>query len=156
GERVSNLDELTFGLCGEYVVKTEQGNEFPAQLVFRTTAVDDKGRLKVDDHLRVEGQEDIYAIGDICGTEDPNLAYVAREQANLVYANLAAATASDQTTKPWAQNALPMKIALAVGSQRAIGLTASGDLAPEPHIIGFKSRDLMSGMIWESMGLKSP
>lgn len=81
-----------------------------------STAVDDKGRLKVDDHLRVEGQEDIYAIGDICGTEDPNLAYVAREQANLVYANLAAATASDQTTKPWAQSTYnheyPLKVEL--------------------------------------------
>jgi NADH dehydrogenase FAD-containing subunit len=113
---VSNFDELEFGVWAEErVVKTDKGNEFPCQIVLRATGVtlnsdlysstlpvDDQGRLKVDNHFRVEGHENVYAIGDICGTTDPNLAYVAREQANLLYANLAASVAGTET-KAWEQ-----------------------------------------------------
>lgn len=52
-------------------------------------------------------------------------------------------------------DALPMKIVLAVGSKRAIGLMANGDLAEE-NMVGFKSRDLMCAMTWEEMGQKAP
>lgn len=69
----------------------------------RDTAVDDRGRLKVDDRLRVEGHENIYALGDIAGTDDPNLAYVAKEQAKFLYTNMTGSAAGNEPTA-WEQS----------------------------------------------------
>ena len=53
-------------------------------------------------------------------------------------------------------DALPMKILLAVGSKRAIGLASTGDLVPEEAIVSAKSQDLMCGRMWSEMGQTPP
>ena len=58
------------------------------------------GALKVDECLRVEGQEDIYAIGDCCNTKDIKLAYAAGLQAKHVVSNIKSNLAG-KNQKPW-------------------------------------------------------
>ena len=65
--------------------------------------MDDRGRLKVDEFLCVEGHENVYAIGDICATVDARLAYVAQEQAKLLAQNLAK-KANDKPMKAWVES----------------------------------------------------
>ncbi len=46
-------------------------------------------RLRVNNFLQVEGQTDVYAIGDCCNADaDLNMAYNAGLHANLVAANI--------------------------------------------------------------------
>ncbi len=62
--------------------------------------MEDSGRLKVDEFLRIEGQENIFAIGDCCNSKDVKLGYTAGEQAKLVAANIKAILTGKQE-KPW-------------------------------------------------------
>ena len=48
----------------------------------------------------MEGHDNVYAIGDICDTPDPRLAYVAGEQAKLLAQNLAK-NANSKAMKAW-------------------------------------------------------
>ena len=58
------------------------------------------GAIKVDEYLRVEGEEDIYAIGDCCNSPNIKLAYAAAEQAKLLVSNIQARL-SGKKQKPW-------------------------------------------------------
>ncbi len=42
-----------------------------------------EGRIRVDEHLRVQGFENVYAIGDITDTAEEKLAYLAGEHAKV-------------------------------------------------------------------------
>jgi NADH:quinone reductase (non-electrogenic) len=59
--------------------------------------LDEKGRVRVDDHLRVEGQEGVWAIGDCAAVPDPSgglappTAQHGIRQARVVAANVAGA-----------------------------------------------------------------
>ena len=48
------------------------------------------GQLKVDEYLRVEGHQDIYAVGDCCNSKDIKLAFTAGMQGGLVASNIKA------------------------------------------------------------------
>ena len=62
------------------------------------------GQLKVDEFLRVEGYDDIYAIGDCCNTKDVKLAYTAGEHARYLVRNLLSKAAGKPET-PWKEGA---------------------------------------------------
>ena len=48
------------------------------------------GQLKVDEYLRVEGYQDIYAVGDCCNSKDIKLGFTAGMQGALVASNIKA------------------------------------------------------------------
>ena len=58
------------------------------------------GQLKVDEYLRVEGQRDVYAIGDCCNSRDIKLGFKAGMQGGLVAANIKKQLAGKKE-KPW-------------------------------------------------------
>ena len=58
------------------------------------------GQLQVDEYLRVEGQRDVYAIGDCCNSRDIKLGFTAGIQAGLVAANIKKQLAGKKE-KPW-------------------------------------------------------
>ena len=58
------------------------------------------GALKVDQFLKVEGQEDVYAIGDCCNSKDIKLGFTAGEQGKHVASNIKSRM-SGKTEKPW-------------------------------------------------------
>lgn len=169
-ENVANLDELEFGKAGDYTITTEKGSSVQTNLIIKCTglavnsegyatslgaAVDERGRLKVGEYLQVEGLEDVYALGDICGTTDPRLAYVAGEQAKLLAQNLAK-KANNKAMKPWVPNSLPFAIALAMGPKHAVGQLTNGWMVPEFLLIGLKAKDLMVNRFWKDFNQKVP
>ncbi len=64
--------------------------------------MEENGQLRVDQFLRVDGCEDIYAIGDCCNTKDFKLAYAAGEQAKRVVSNLVQ-RANGKAEQPWVE-----------------------------------------------------
>lgn len=46
------------------------------------------GALKVNEHLQLEGYENIYAIGDCAHLEEPKMAYHAGLHANIAVTNI--------------------------------------------------------------------
>jgi len=80
------------------IIKTEKGREVPADITyfcsgltlnnhalgrFRVPELMEKGRLKVDDKLRVVGFKNVWAIGDISNRE-ADMGYLAHKQAEYV------------------------------------------------------------------------
>ena len=68
--------------------------------LFTGQVMEDSGLLKVDEFLRVEGQENIFAIGDCCNIREMKLAYTAGEHGKLVAANIKAILTGNKE-KPW-------------------------------------------------------
>eukprot|EP00775_Hariotina_reticulata_P002211 gene2211-2526_t len=51
-------------------------------------AVDEYGRIKVDQHLRVVGHPKLFAVGDVTDVKEEKLAFLAAKQGELVAASL--------------------------------------------------------------------
>ena len=56
--------------------------------ILTESSVDDHGCLKVNEFLQVEGQEDVFAMGDCVNTDEPKVAYLGEVQAATVFHNL--------------------------------------------------------------------
>ena len=50
--------------------------------------MEERGALKVNEFLQVEGQEDIFAIGDCNNVKENKVVLNAQQQADYVYKNL--------------------------------------------------------------------
>lgn len=50
--------------------------------------MDEKGQLKVNEYLQVEGHEDIFAIGDCTNLKEAKLAYLAQQHARVILESL--------------------------------------------------------------------
>ena len=59
----------------------------------------ERGTLRVDDFLQVEGQTDIYALGDCTDVPETKLAYHAQEQAKVLLSTINAVTNGGAPTK---------------------------------------------------------
>lgn len=102
GSPLRGLPDVEPATAGAVTVTTEAGEELAADIWFRCFGVvpatgylrgalaearDDAGYLRVDDQLRVHGQERVFAIGDISDAER-NMAGMAGMQADFLSANL--------------------------------------------------------------------
>lgn len=104
GERVSNLEELSFGICKKQTVNTSKGNNIESDLVLKATGLrpntsmtrklfdpskfDENNRLKVNDYLQIEDLDGVYAIGDCCDKTAGAGAAMAGDHGKLVASNL--------------------------------------------------------------------
>eukprot|EP01126_Amoeba_proteus_P007618 TRINITY_DN12734_c0_g1_i2.p1 TRINITY_DN12734_c0_g1~~TRINITY_DN12734_c0_g1_i2.p1 ORF type:complete len:318 (+),score=86.59 TRINITY_DN12734_c0_g1_i2:40-954(+) len=62
--------------CGGYIPNTEWLAES-----FLSNVLDNRGQIKVDATLQVEGTRNVWAVGDVATTGDAKTAYAAQEQA---------------------------------------------------------------------------
>ncbi|KAJ7324243.1 hypothetical protein JRQ81_017263 [Phrynocephalus forsythii] len=104
GERVANLDMLTLHQFKEnMVVRTDKGTEIATDMVILCTGIKvnsaayssafsnklaSNGALKVNEHLQVEGYDNIYAIGDCADVREPKMAYHAGLHAGVAVNNI--------------------------------------------------------------------
>jgi len=117
--------------------------------------VNTSGQLKVNEFLEVEGQEDIYAIGD-CNSRSPTLAYAASEQAKLTVKNIYCKH-TGESMSPWKDDAsLPVKVVMSIGPNEGLGEFTDGRLFPEALAKTMKSNDLMVADYWKRAGLPEP
>jgi len=148
-------------------VRTESGKEVGADLVFRCTGttaarshlgffeslgcLDQAGRIRVNEHLQVQGFSNIFAIGDCCNTPEQKLASHAMKHAAAVAANIAAL--GKGAAKPPKKYA-PQKgvgVVIPIGTKDGIA-EMQGMGLPTFLIVLLMSKDLMAARIWKELG----
>jgi NADH dehydrogenase FAD-containing subunit len=100
---------------------------------------DERGYLRVDKHLRVAGETNIFAIGDL-GSADRDMAAVASRQAELTAANLRSLITGSGELAAWEQ--FPPLIAIPLGPEGGSGFLGDGVVDPAT-IAQVKGRDML-------------
>ena len=95
-------------------------------------ARDGNGYIRVDEYLRVAGQEHVYAIGDISDA-DRNMAGMAGFQAELLAANLRARITGEGEQTAYA--AWPAIIAVPLGPEGGAGVLPGHDGIAGPDVV---------------------
>ncbi|KAJ4754943.1 FAD/NAD(P)-binding oxidoreductase family protein [Rhynchospora pubera] len=115
-------------------------------------SLDEHGRVKVDDKLRVRGQDKIFAIGDINDVKELKQGYLAQEHATLVAKNIKSLMkgGKESSLAPYKPGSAMAIVSL--GRKSAVAqfpfMTASGRF---PGMI--KSKDLFIGRTRKLMGV---
>jgi apoptosis-inducing factor 2 len=100
---------------------------------------DERGYLRVDEHLRVAGETSIFAIGDL-GDADRDMAGVATRQAELTAANIRALITGNGELAAWER--FPPLIAIPLGPEGGSGFLGDG-VADPATIAQVKGRDML-------------
>ncbi|KMZ56998.1 putative Apoptosis-inducing factor [Zostera marina] len=115
--------------------------------------VNQQGQLMVDEHLKVKGHSNIFAIGDITDVNEMKQGYIAQEHAALVAKNLQILVKGGQESKLGSYKPAGAMAIVTLGRKNAVAqfpfATVSGCI---PRMI--KSKDLFVGMTRKKMGLK--
>lgn len=164
-EQTIDLDSISEN-CSEYT--TSAGTKVTADCHFVTIgkplstnwlrdtilkdSLDEHGRLKVDDKLRIKGYENIFAIGDITDVKEMKQGYIAQAHATLVVKNIKLLMKGEKelslsSYKPGSAMAI-----VSLGRKSAVAqfpfMTISGRF---PGMI--KSKDLFLGRTRKVMGV---
>jgi len=170
GEKVKDVQDIPESEACTIV--TDKGTSIRADIVIKCTGLEinstaykdvlanvvvQNGALKVDKHFRVEGIDNIYAIGDCCNIGDPWMAYHAIEHAKFVFDNIKR-NSKGSTLKEYKNPSRDKggMIVVALGPHHAVGQMANGFSLPEFVIKKLKSADLMVGRFWGQMKQKPP
>ena len=116
-------------------IATEDGGELEADIWFRAFGVrprssyldggslDDRGYVRVDEHLRVAGETSVFAVGDVSDA-DRDMAGIASRQAALVAANIRALITAEGELGSYAR--FPPMIAIPLGPEGGAGFIGDG------------------------------
>ncbi|KAK1791110.1 hypothetical protein P4O66_002143 [Electrophorus voltai] len=97
GQKVSNLNELEFNVTQKgMVIKTNKKEQITIDLAICCTgnkinsggSMAENGALKVNEHMQVEGLDNIYAVGDCSNISEPKMAYHAGLHAKVAATNI--------------------------------------------------------------------
>ncbi|KAL6511061.1 hypothetical protein OROGR_022185 [Orobanche gracilis] len=147
---------------------TSSGESFKADCVFVCTgkpigsawltctvlkdSIDDFGRLKVDENMRVKGYKNVFAIGDITDVKEIKQGYLAQKHALIAAKNLKLLTTGRKETKMAIYKPHSPKVIVSLGRQDAVAqfpLTTLIGLVPGL----IKSKDLYVGKTRKQLGL---
>jgi NADH dehydrogenase FAD-containing subunit len=147
GSPLRGLPDLEPATAGNVSVTTDEGEELAADIWFRCFGVvpatgylrgalaearDEAGYLRVDDQLRVVGQERVFAIGDISDAER-NMAGLAGFQADFLAANLTALITGEGALGHYQIN--PPMIAVPLGPEGGAGQFPGFDGVVPPEVV---------------------
>ncbi|NXJ85470.1 AIFM2 factor, partial [Trogon melanurus] len=167
-ERVSNVENLTPNrFQKDMVVTTEKGTEVVVDMVVLCTGIKinssayaaafgDKmasdGALRVNEHLQLEGYENIYAIGDCADLKEPKMAYHAGLHANIAVTNIINSL-THKPLKTYAPGSLTFL--LSMGRNDGVG-QVNGYYVGRLLVTIAKSRHLFVSKSWKTMGQTMP
>ena len=100
---------------------------------------DERGYLRVDEHLRVLGETNVFAIGDVSDA-DRDMAGIATQQAGVVAANIGALIAGETELTSW--ETFPPLIAIPLGPNGGAGFVGDG-IADAATIAELKGRHML-------------
>jgi NADH dehydrogenase FAD-containing subunit len=154
GAALGELPSVPPATLGAIVVATADGDDLAADIWFRAFGVrahseyltrgaladrrDDRGYVRVDEHLRVVGETQIFALGDLADA-DRDMAGIAGRQAAVVAANLR--TLITGTGELTSYQKLPPMIAIPLGPEGGAGLLGNG-IADAATIADLKGRHM--------------
>ncbi|CAA3010828.1 apoptosis-inducing factor homolog B [Olea europaea subsp. europaea] len=119
---------------------------------FLNNSIDDFGRLKVDENLRVKGYKNIFAIGDITDVKEIKQGYLAQKHALIAAKNLKLLMARGKESKMAGHKPRSIKVFVSLGRHDAVAqfpLTTISGLVPGL----IKSKDLFVGKVRKQLGL---
>jgi apoptosis-inducing factor 2 len=99
---------------------------------------DERGYVRVDEHLRVVGEPQTFAIGDV-NDADRDMAGIASRQAAVVAGNIRALITGDGKLTSW--EPFPPMIAIPLGPEGGAGFLGDG-VAGAATIADLKGRDM--------------
>ncbi|XP_072180715.1 ferroptosis suppressor protein 1-like [Diadema setosum] len=167
GEKVTNLEEMPKDASSPATVKTDQGKELQADVVFvcigmkvnsqaytssLAGSMDERGALKVNSYLQVEGHENIFAVGDCCNADMQKMALRAGEQAKAAAKNIILHAGGSQM-KPYK----PPTVLFLVSVGRNKGQLQMGPVTTGVgFIVSMKIKDLFTSRTWKEWGMEVP
>jgi NADH dehydrogenase FAD-containing subunit len=138
-------------------IAVEDGTELVADVWFRAFGVrphseyldggslagrrDEAGYVRVDDELRVVGESNVFAVGDVSDA-DRDMAGIASRQAALVAANIRVLITGEGELAEW--ETMPPMIAIPLGPDGGAGFLGDG-VAGAATISELKGRDMFIG-----------
>jgi len=112
------------------------------------------GRLRVDDHLRVDGHPAVFAVGDVTDYL-PGMAGFAGRQAEVIAATIRALVTGEEQPAPYEQ--MPPAIAVPIGPHGGAGQFPGQDGVVGPEVISeIKGRTMMVDRFRQTFGLDAP
>ncbi len=155
GAALSELPTAPPATLAPIAIATEDGGELVADIWFRAFGVrphsdyleggslderrDEGGYVRVDEHLRVVGEDRVFALGDLADA-DRDMAGVATAQAEVVAANVRALIAGTGELTSWAT--YPPMIAIPLGPEGGSGFIGDG-VADSATIAELKGRHML-------------
>uniref|UniRef100_A0A8D2IXD0 Ferroptosis suppressor protein 1 n=1 Tax=Varanus komodoensis TaxID=61221 RepID=A0A8D2IXD0_VARKO len=163
GQKVANLHSLTLHqFKANMTVETDKGTEIVTDMVILCTGINvnssayssafsDKlasnGALKVNEHLQIEGYDNIYAIGDCADVKEPKMAYHAGLHADVAATNIV----NSLTNKPLKiYRPGSLTFLLSMGRNDGVG-QISGYYVGHLLVTLVKSKDLFVSKSWRKM-----
>ncbi|NXY87446.1 AIFM2 factor, partial [Alcedo cyanopectus] len=110
------------------------------------------GALKVNQHLQLEGYENIYAIGDCADLKEPKMAYHAGLHANVAVTNIIHSL-THKPLKTYEPGSLTFL--LSMGRNDGVG-QVNGYYVGRLVVTVAKSRGLFVSKSWKTMGQTMP
>jgi NADH dehydrogenase FAD-containing subunit len=154
GQALSELPDSAPATRAAIRISTADGAEIVADIWFRAFgvrphsdflaqgslagALDERGYVRVDDHLRVVGETNVFAVGDLSDA-DRDMAGVASRQAAVVAANIRTLITGEGTLGAYEK--IPALIAIPLGPEGGAGSLGDG-LADAATISELKGREL--------------
>ena len=155
GAALSELPSADPATLAPIEVSTQDGAKLVADIWFRAFGVrphsqylgggsladrrDDRGYLRVDEHLRVVGADRVFAIGDLADA-DRDMAGIATQQAGVAAANVRALIEGSGELTSWTP--FPPLIAVPLGPKGGAGFVGDG-LADSATIAELKGRHML-------------
>jgi NADH dehydrogenase FAD-containing subunit len=155
------------GEPGTFTVTTQAGDEVTADIWFRCYGVvpasdylagglaaarRPDGFVEVTPELRVAGQDQIFALGDVSAADENKGAGAAGRQAPVVAGNIRALITGEGELAQYQPP--PASIIVPIGPDGGAGqLAGSEDLMPAETVAQLKGRDMMVGRFAELLGL---
>jgi apoptosis-inducing factor 2 len=154
GAALSELPTAPPATLAPIAIATADGDELGADIWFRAFGVrphsdyleggslhhgrNESGYVLVDEHLRVLGEDQVFAIGDLADA-DRDTAAIATKQAETVAANIRSLITGTDELISWEQ--FPPLIAIPLGPEGGAGLLGDG-VADSAQIAELKGRDM--------------
>ena len=157
GHALRELPATPPATLGPIRIAIEDGPELVADIWFRAFGVrphseyldggslsdhrDERGYLRVDEHLRVVGQTHVFALGDLSDA-DRDMAGIATKQAGVVADNIRALITGDGELSSY--ETFPPLIAIPLGPEGGAGFIGDG-VADAATIAELKGRHMLIG-----------
>jgi NADH dehydrogenase FAD-containing subunit len=155
GAALSELPSAPPATLAPFAITTGDGDELAADIWFRAFGVtphseyleggslddrrDERGYVRVDKQLRVVGETNVFALGDVSDA-DRDMAGVATAQAGVVASNVRALITGTEELTSWEE--FPPLIAIPLGPEGGAGFIGDG-VADRATIAELKGRHML-------------
>jgi NADH dehydrogenase FAD-containing subunit len=155
GKKLRDLPSTPPGTLAAIRIATEDGEELVADIWFRAFGVrphseyleqgslsyrrTDRGYVRVDEHLRVDGETRVFALGDVSDA-DRDMAGIASRQAQVVAVNIRALITGEGQLERY--ETFPPMIAIPLGPEGGAGFIGDG-VASSATIAELKGRHMI-------------